>query len=82
MTHFSFVKRVAAMMGSTAFFAPLIDTSPCNGAPPLINKLSMLQKSLFVQLHRSYRHGGGICRAAISPSVRMLEPKNQPTFVH
>ena len=35
------VSRVAAMIGSTAFFAPLMATSPCNGTAPLINKLSM-----------------------------------------
>jgi hypothetical protein len=31
MTHGSEVSSVAAMMGSTAFFAPLMVTSPCNG---------------------------------------------------
>jgi hypothetical protein len=38
---------VAAMIGSTAFLAPLIATSPHNGTPPLINKLSMTTKKLF-----------------------------------
>ena len=37
----SLVSNVAAMIGSTAFFAPLMVTSPCNGTEPLINKLSM-----------------------------------------
>src|ERR1051325_7166966 len=37
----SSVSSVAAIRGSTAFFAPLMVTSPCNGTPPLINKLSM-----------------------------------------
>ena len=41
MTHGSLVSNVAAMMGSTAFFAPLISTSPCKGTPPLMRKLSM-----------------------------------------
>ena len=41
MTHGSPVSNVAAMIGSTAFLAPLISTSPCNGTPPLIKKLSM-----------------------------------------
>src|SRR5436305_13771213 len=41
MVQGSLVSSVAAMMGSTAFFAPLISTSPCKGTPPLINKLSM-----------------------------------------
>jgi hypothetical protein len=41
MVQGSFVSSVAAMIGSTAFFAPLINTSPCNGTPPLINKLSI-----------------------------------------
>jgi hypothetical protein len=41
MTHVSDVRSVAAMIGSTAFFAPLISTSPQSGTPPLINKLSM-----------------------------------------
>jgi hypothetical protein len=29
------------MIGSTAFFAPPTVTSPCNGTPPLMRKLSM-----------------------------------------
>ena len=41
ITHGSDVSNVAAMIGSTAFFAPLIVTSPCRGIPPLINKLSI-----------------------------------------
>ena len=41
MTHFPAVNNVAAMMGSTAFLAPLMVTSPWSGTPPLINKLSM-----------------------------------------
>ena len=41
MTHGSLVSSVAAMMGSAAFLLPLISTSPCNGTPPLIKKLSM-----------------------------------------
>ena len=41
MTHGSAVSSVAAMIGSTAFFAPLMVTSPCSGTPPLIKKLSM-----------------------------------------
>src|SRR5207245_7134560 len=41
ITHGSAVSNVAAMMGSTAFLAPLIATSPCNGTPPLIERLSM-----------------------------------------
>jgi hypothetical protein len=41
MTQGSPVSNVAAMMGSTAFFAPLIWTSPCNGTPPLMSKLSI-----------------------------------------
>src|SRR5438477_12755723 len=39
------VSNVAAMMGNTAFLAPLTVTSPCKGVPPLINKLSMKSKS-------------------------------------
>ncbi len=35
------VSKAAAMMGNAAFFAPLMATSPCNGIPPLINKLSI-----------------------------------------
>ena len=42
MTHGSRVSNAAAMMGSTAFLAPLMVTSPHNGTPPLINKLSMM----------------------------------------
>jgi hypothetical protein len=42
MTHGSSVNSVAAMMGSAAFLLPLISTSPCNGTPPLIKKLSMI----------------------------------------
>ncbi len=45
MTHGSPVSNVAAMMGNTAFFAPLISTSPCKGTPPLMRKLSMKIKS-------------------------------------
>ena len=41
MTHGSAVNKVAAMIGSTAFFAPLMLTSPLNGAPPLIERLSI-----------------------------------------
>ena len=41
ITQGSLVSNVAAMIGSTAFFAPLMATSPCNGTEPLINKLSM-----------------------------------------
>src|SRR5947209_1242643 len=41
ITQGSEVSRVAAMIGSTAFFAPLMVTSPCKGTPPLINRLSM-----------------------------------------
>jgi hypothetical protein len=44
ITHGSPVSNVAAMIGSTAFFAPLISTSPCRGTPPLIRKLSMKNK--------------------------------------
>jgi hypothetical protein len=46
---------VAAMIGSTAFLAPLIATSPRRGVPPLINKLSM---SVFevAALHRLVRY--------------------------
>jgi hypothetical protein len=29
------------MMGNAAFLLPLMATSPCNGTPPLIKKLSM-----------------------------------------
>jgi hypothetical protein len=46
MTHGSAVSNVAAIIGSTAFFAPLISTSPCNGVPPLISKQSMWVKLL------------------------------------
>ena len=42
MTQGSRVSRVAAMMGSTAFLAPLMATSPHSGTPPLINRLSMM----------------------------------------
>src|SRR5947208_1018761 len=49
ITHCSPVSSVAAMIGSTAFFAPLIFTSPCSGTPPLINRLSM-QAHSFVHL--------------------------------
>ncbi len=41
ITHGSPVSSVAAMIGSTAFFAPLMTTSPRNGTEPLIKKLSM-----------------------------------------
>ncbi len=41
ITQGSAVSNVAAMIGSTAFFAPLMATSPCNGTEPLIKKLSM-----------------------------------------
>jgi hypothetical protein len=41
MTHGSLVSNAAAMMGSAAFLLPLMVTSPCNGTPPLIKKLSM-----------------------------------------
>ena len=41
MTHGSPVSSAAAMMGSAAFLLPLMATSPCNGTPPLIKKLSM-----------------------------------------
>ena len=41
MTHGSSVSSVAAMMGSAAFLLPLMVTSPCNGTPPLMKKLSM-----------------------------------------
>ncbi len=41
MTHGSSVSSAAAMMGSAAFLLPLMATSPCNGTPPLIKKLSM-----------------------------------------
>jgi hypothetical protein len=41
MTHGSSVSNVAAMIGSAAFLLPLMVTSPCNGTPPLIKKLSM-----------------------------------------
>jgi hypothetical protein len=30
------------MIGSAAFLLPLMVTSPCNGTPPLIKKLSMI----------------------------------------
>jgi hypothetical protein len=29
-------------MGNAAFLLPLMATSPCNGTPPLIKKLSMI----------------------------------------
>src|SRR5438552_19030328 len=45
MTHGSAVSNVAARMGSTAFLAPLIVTSPCRGTPPLIKRLSMNRDS-------------------------------------
>ena len=35
------VSRVAAMRGSTAFFAPLTTTSPRSGVPPLISNASI-----------------------------------------
>src|ERR1043166_950531 len=41
MTQGSEVSSVAARIGSTAFLAPPIVTSPCSGSPPFINKLSM-----------------------------------------
>src|SRR6267378_4229254 len=41
ISHGSEVSKVAAIIGSTAFLAPLIVTSPCNGTPPFINKLSI-----------------------------------------
>jgi hypothetical protein len=41
MTQGSPVNSAAAMMGSAAFLLPLMVTSPCNGTPPLIKKLSM-----------------------------------------
>src|SRR4051812_1096779 len=41
ITHGSEVSNVAAIIGSTAFFAPLIVTSPRKGTPPFINKLSI-----------------------------------------
>lgn len=45
----SFVRRVAAMSGSTEFFAPLMVTSPCSGLPPLIKRLSIwLQQNKMV----------------------------------
>src|SRR5260370_18272050 len=47
MTQGSLVSRVAAIMGSTAFLAPLMVTSPRNGTPPLMSKLSM---DLYVEL--------------------------------
>src|SRR2546427_8405701 len=40
MTQGSGVSSVAAKIGSTAFFAPLMVTSPCNRTPPFISKLS------------------------------------------
>ena len=46
MTHGSAVRSVAAMMGSTAFFAPLICTSPWRGTPPLMRRLSMWKNFL------------------------------------
>ena len=41
MTQGSAVSNEAAMIGNTAFFAPLMATLPCNGTPPLIERLSM-----------------------------------------
>src|SRR5438270_11663119 len=41
MIHGSAVRRVAAIIGSTAFLAPLMSTSPRSGTPPFIKKLSM-----------------------------------------
>jgi hypothetical protein len=43
MTHGSLVSKVAAMMGKTAFLAPLMVTSPWSGTPPLMSRLSMKQ---------------------------------------
>jgi hypothetical protein len=48
MTHGSSVSSVAAMMGSAAFLLPLMVTSPCNGTPPLIRKLSMIYFSFIL----------------------------------
>ena len=45
MTHGSSVSSVAAMMGNAAFLLPLMVTSPCNGTPPLIKKLSIGNKN-------------------------------------
>jgi hypothetical protein len=41
MMQVSEVSNVAARMGSTAFFEPLMVTSPFRGSPPSIKKLSM-----------------------------------------
>jgi hypothetical protein len=41
ITHGPFVSNAAAMMGSAAFLLPLMATSPRNGTPPSIKKLSI-----------------------------------------
>jgi hypothetical protein len=41
ITQGSEVNKVAARMGKTAFFAPLMATSPLRGTPPLMIKVSI-----------------------------------------
>ena len=55
MTHGSAVKSVAAMIGSTAFLAPLMVTSPCRGTPPFTKRLSMLGEGDFESSTASIR---------------------------
>ena len=65
ITHGSRVSNVAAMMGSTAFLAPLMATSPWRGTPPLINRLSMRSQGWdvggekFVETGAERLHGFG-----------------------
>ena len=56
MTQVSGVRRVAAMMGSTAFLEPLICTSPRNVVPPYANT-EWKRLSLFIPY--SAVHTGG-----------------------
>jgi hypothetical protein len=70
MMHGSSVSSVAAMMGSAAFLLPLMVTSPCNGTPPLIKKLSMKIFGLVDEWIGGWMAAQSI-HPAIQPSTRL-----------
>jgi hypothetical protein len=71
MTHGSLVSNVAAMMGNTAFLAPLTVTSPHNGTPPLIKRLSMKNQFNKQIQHTQFLRGH---------NQRRCKPLQQPRF--
>ena len=72
MTQGSLVSNVAAMIGSTAFFAPLMATSPCNGTEPLIKKLSMNTQYLLSANRRSCGRGSARVHSVARRATRIL----------